>query len=171
MFPPPEEMLMERVRRPLRNGWYRLKMMLGIVPDWNNPDFAGPALDPSARPHAYDPHPTLPCCQQCGGGKKHKVHAISAMEATRSLSAECTRIAMLISLRSPLRIEKATGRAFVGVTEVPPEVLNALLPTLRKLSEFGDPPVPRGYTDLDWRHGWRETGLDGEHVDLYVLSQ
>ena len=46
------------------------------TPDWMDPDNAPPAFDDVTNPHAYEPAKTLPCCAQCGGGRKHAIHSV-----------------------------------------------------------------------------------------------
>ena len=50
--------------------WHELLMFLGIR---NEFDWAPPGLGPEVN-HPYMPHPSLRCCEHCGGGSKHAIH-------------------------------------------------------------------------------------------------
>lgn len=54
--------------------WNRLLIFLGLRIDYMDPDNAAPGFD-GIQPHPFEPHASLPCCRQCGGGRKHPIHA------------------------------------------------------------------------------------------------
>lgn len=56
--------------RSIGSLWHRLLLFLGIR---NEFDWAPPGLGPEVN-HPYGQHPTLRCCEHCGGGLKHWIH-------------------------------------------------------------------------------------------------
>lgn len=56
--------------RSIGSLWHRLLLFLGIR---NEFDWAAPGLGPEVN-HPYMPHPSLRCCEHCGGGRKNWIH-------------------------------------------------------------------------------------------------
>lgn len=73
------------MKKTLSELWYKIKLKLGLAPDWMDPIYAPPAFE-NIQPHVYRDRYTVEtvegkreiespkCCTFCGGGRKNPIH-------------------------------------------------------------------------------------------------